>query len=119
MAANQETTITLTQICCVQHSAGIGSDDVFLYVIADNGMKTRYPAKGDGAHLTNGECWKNIDLTVSFKEQVQFQLYDNDKIGEDFLVTQTYYANQPIMSQSRESNPDNGAVYDFYAQQDE
>ena len=103
------TNIELKSIKCVNTSEP-GSDEVYIKYSEDGGLQNRYPSAGYYS-LSDGEVWE-VNLPLSFKESVVVALYDNDTGNDDFLVSHTYYPDDPQPEVVRMDNP-NGAIYEF------
>ncbi len=102
-------TIVVTEICC-KNTSEVGHDEVYIKYVVDGGRAKRFPDKGYHS-LKDGECWNNIDLRISYKDNVNIQLYDSDNGKDDSLGQYTYVVADAEKTENTPYTNTNGASY--------
>ncbi len=110
--ATEKVTINLSSIVCNATSdGGRRKDELYLKYTADGGKETRFPANDSYSISPDENNPWNLNLPISYADNVVISLFDSETGKDQFLGSQTYYTADASQSESRKITNSNGADY--------
>jgi hypothetical protein len=115
MSNSEKVTIVLKSIKCIATSDGKNfNDEIYIKYTADGGREVRFPADGSySIDPKNDNPW-NINLPITYSNNVVISLFDSETGRDQFINSQTYYVADASQTEVRPINNDsNGGQYEF------
>lgn len=115
MANSEKVTIVLESIKCIATSDGkFLNDELYIKYTADGDKEIRFPADGSYSIDPDKNNPWNVNLPISYSNNVIISLYDSETGKDQFLGSQTYYVSDASTDLVRTiKNSDNGADYEL------